>query len=144
MQRFHFPLEAVLQYRRVQAEREEARLQELHRELQYWQFQIHQLESARDEARRSLRVLAPSGAIPLANGDRYQEHVRTKISQHSRQITGCRQRVEKQQAVVIEANRQYELLKKLKEKARAEWQIAVDRQEEELAAEVFLAAWPRG
>jgi hypothetical protein len=45
---------------------------------------------------------------------------------------------------MLEARRCCRLLERLKERRRAEWQAATDREMEELAAESFLAGWSRG
>jgi hypothetical protein len=44
----------------------------------------------------------------------------------------------------MEARRRCRLLEKLKERRRAEWEKARDRELEELASESFLARWNRG
>jgi hypothetical protein len=52
--------------------------------------------------------------------------------------------LEKQQALMLEARRRCRLLERLRERRRAEWQAACDRELEEGAQESFLAGWARG
>ncbi len=52
--------------------------------------------------------------------------------------------LEAQEAVMLEARRRCRLLERLRERRRAEWQAAGDREVEELASESYLAGWARG
>lgn len=143
MKRFRFPLEVALDYRRLQAEREEARLQECQRELRYWEFQLQQLARTRDEASRELHTQAVGGFLPLRIHDAYAQHHRKQTQKFAAQAEQCREKVAQQEIRVNEARRQHRLLEKLKEKAQQEWQAAVDREQEALAAEAYLAQWNR-
>jgi hypothetical protein len=47
-------------------------------------------------------------------------------------------------AAMLEARRRCSLMEKLKERRRADWEAAANREIEALAAESFLARWNRG
>jgi hypothetical protein len=51
--------------------------------------------------------------------------------------------VAEQQVRLVDAQRDFELLEKLKTEKKAGWQAAFEREEEELASELYLAKWER-
>lgn len=59
----------------------------------------------------------------------------------ARQEEAWNQEIARQRTVWQEARLRVELLEKLKEKARLEWQVEQDREEQALAEELFLHKW---
>lgn len=143
MATFQFSMETALQYRRMQQEQEEAKLQELVRESEHWAWQDRHVEEARHESRRLAPGLAREAVLLSETQDIY---IRQLTRQH-RQILlrrqDCHRRLAAQQSKAVEAQRQVKLLEKLREKAKQEWQQEQARQLEELAGDAYLAKWNR-
>jgi hypothetical protein len=118
---FRFSLEQVRSWRLEQAELEELKLQKIH------------------QAARSVLGGARIEADALAGLDSFREHSRGKLKKIAEQTKDCRQRADTQRQKLIEMRRQFELLDRLKKKAMAEWIHARDKEQEEVAAELFLA-----
>ena len=55
----------------------------------------------------------------------------------------CQKELAARQAALLEARRRCRLLERLKERRWAEWQLARDRDLEELASDSYLAQWTR-
>jgi len=139
VKRFAFRLERVRRWRFEQASVEELKLQRLRAELR-------QLETVRggleDELRQSeSRVLAQRSIDPveLTSLGSYRSRARQKIrelEEHGRQYAA---KIVEQRQRVMEARRQAELLERLRVKAFGEWRAGLDKEQEELASELFLA-----
>lgn len=139
MKAFRFPLEQVRLYRQEQAELEELKLQRIHAELQSLQHLARQIQAEADQASRTVLGDAHIEAYFLASLDEYREHARNQLKRIAEQSRDCGKRAEVQRQRLMEMRRQFELLDRLKKKAMAEWRMARDKEQEELAAELFLA-----
>jgi hypothetical protein len=69
----------------------------------------------------------------------YREHTRGVILGIENRQRQVGEEIAQQLQKVIAARQQAELLERLKQKSRAEWQVAVDREEEALATALYLA-----
>jgi hypothetical protein len=136
---FRFSLEQVRSWRLEQAELEELKLQKIHAELQSLHSMARRVQAEADQAARSVLGGARIEADALAGLDSFREHSRGKLKKIAEQTKDCRQRADTQRQKLIEMRRQFELLDRLKKKAMAEWIHARDKEQEELAAELFLA-----
>jgi hypothetical protein len=139
MKRFAFPLESVRLWRSEQAEMEALKLQHLHRELR--DLVIHRETLAAELAAEEKAVLGQEtlDQRQLADLDSFREWVRARMVPMNARERECGTRVEVQKPRVMEARRNYELLDRLKKKARTEWQAGVDKEQEQEATELFLA-----
>ena len=138
MKRFTFPLETARQWRNRQAEIQEMRLQQLVAEKQNIEDRRVALDEELDRERRRIG----DGAIDvqrLASLDRYATFVTREQHRLAAARADCDRRIEAQRAVLMEARRAFQLIERLKEKALIEWQAAGAKEQEELAAELFLA-----
>ena len=138
MKRFTFPLETARQWRNRQAEIQEMRLQQLVAEKQNIEDRRVALDEELDRERRRIG----DGAIDvqrLASLDRYATFVTRDQHRLAAARADCERRIEAQRAVLMEARRAFQLIERLKEKALIEWQAAGAKEQEELAAELFLA-----
>jgi flagellar export protein FliJ len=141
MTTFTFRLEKVLRWRQAKLELEQFALSRLLAEFARWDAVIAQLEGARREAENAVLSCGPVAGGDLAALAAYQERV-----QKERQISldrrrNCEQRIEQQRAKLLAARREFRLLEKLRQVRRAEWETAVNREFEDLAAETYLARW---
>lgn len=139
MKRFDFPLEKVRQWRHEQAGLEEMKLQRLFGELREIEERRRRVEDELAEASRQIRGQAVPNAVDLVNLDSFRLYTATQVLQIAAIQQQCQVQVDQQRQQLVEARRRYELLDRLKQKALAEWRAQRDKEEEELAAELFLA-----
>ena len=143
MKAFAFGLEKVLEWRRIELEREEIRLRrhnaalaDLHRLRAEWDSQG---STAEEQVRHWDRV---AGSELEALGC-YRMYARTKGEELARALEQRRRERDRQQELMLEARRRLRLLERLRERRLAEWTAARDKELEELASESFLARWGR-
>jgi flagellar export protein FliJ len=139
MKAFHFPLDQVRRWRHEQAELEELKLQKIYIELRSLKALAAQVQSEYDRASQTVLGAAQAEAHELANLDSFRDFTRTKLKKIDAQIQDCQKRADAQRLRLIEFRRQFELLEKLKKKNFEEWRLGRDKEQEELAAELFLA-----
>jgi flagellar biosynthesis chaperone FliJ len=147
MKRFQFPLERVLRFRQLQAEAEQARLEQRRAELARIDEHLVELDRegtrTEDAVRRSLgaenEVL--SGQMVTYPG------YRSVLSRSRRGLSAERGRaleaIERQWAVVVEARRTCEILERARASAFGQWQAGFARELESTAGELFLNKWKK-
>lgn len=139
MKRFHFPLERVRRWRDGQAALEEVKLEQLREGLAALGAQKRGIESERARSLQQVLHQPAVEAVDLHNLDAYRVHARDQIRAIENREREAETRLEQQRQRVIQARRDAELLERLKQKALQEWQAASDREQESLAAELYLA-----
>ncbi len=139
MKRFNFSLERVRRWRSEQASVEELKLHGLRDGLRRLESVQRGVEAELSESES--RVLGQSSIDPveLTSLGSYRVGARRKIRELQEQGREYAAKIAEQRQRVLEARRQAELLDRLRAKAFGEWQGAIDREQEELAAELFLA-----
>lgn len=142
MTAFSFRLERVLEWRRAQLDVAQAAMSRLAAECARWDTILANLASARAQAEGLLG--GPVNGAELGALARYQVYVeqQRKIALDRRRDAVAR--MEQQRARVLQARRECRLLEKLRQARRAEWESAVNREFEALAAETYLAQWEPG
>lgn len=140
MKSFAFRLERVLEWRQAQLDIEQSALSRLAAEFARWEAVLANLGTARAKAEGSV-LSGPVNGMDLRALASYQEHIerQRKIAVDRRR--DCQTRLEQQRARLLDARRKHRLLEKLRQVRRAEWETAVDREFEALAAETYLAQW---
>jgi len=139
MKRFDFPLERVLRWRREQASLEEIKLQQLRSEVAQIQAARRQIESERAESESHVLTRGSIDPASLESLDSYRQYVAGKIRQLENRKRQWEAKINEQLNRVIAARRQFELLERLKQTALQEWHASMNKEQEELAAELFLA-----
>ena len=139
MKRFEFALDRVRRWRHEQAGMEELKLLELHRELDRLTLQRKSLEAESHESEQALRSAASISAEDLRHIDGFKQYVRAQSQKLELLQRQCQTRIGQQRQRLTEALRQAELLDRLKAQAFADWRSAHQKEEEALAAELFLA-----
>jgi hypothetical protein len=140
---FRFRLQKALDWRRAQLQLAEARLQ----------GQLAALAEL-DRARTALEAAGARTELevrqfrPLAGGDLTAlGNFRRLLKMRQREVAGrrmaCQKELAARQADLLEAHRRYRLLERLQERRWSEWQLARDREWEELASTSYLAQWSR-
>lgn len=141
MKRFHFPLGRVLALRQTQAELEAARLQRLDAERSAINRERLELAESGQAADRAVLGSAALEAHELAALTAHRSYVSKQDRKLQARSEEVDRRIAAQVVELTEARRRVRLLEKLRERRRAEWQAACDREQEETATEVFLARW---
>jgi flagellar export protein FliJ len=137
---FNFRLEKVLRWRQAKMELEQFALHRLAAECARWDLRLAEIEIARRQAEQ-LVLSGPVEGSDLAALARYQQHLHDEKQAAMAHRRNCEQRMEQQRALLLAARREFRLLEKLRQVRRAEWESAVNREFEALAAETYLARW---
>lgn len=142
MKKFRFSLDAALQLRRRRVESEEEQFRRIVTALEAVAAASRQLttelRSAEEDAGVSLTT-----AVELQSLDRFRAAAARRLREYEAQSESIRRDLAKQQQRLFDARRDEELLIKLKAKARAQWQLAADKELQDIADEAYLSQWAR-
>ncbi len=136
MKRFSFSLDRVRAWRQEQVQVEELRLAGLHAALRAVMTERAQVVAERRDAEVAADRGCPAEMIQLAN---YRRHLAQREQTIAVREKEQRSLAEAQRKRLLEARRQCELLHELRQKRFAAWRAAGDKEQEDLAAELFLA-----
>lgn len=139
MKRFRFPLETARRWRLEQLSFQELKLRQILAEKQALESAKQQI--AREASLSTQGVLSQSSmlAVELEELDSFRQYSRGRVQHFENQQKQCESRIIAQREKVMEARRQFELLDRLRQKAWNQWRAAGNKEQEELAAELFLA-----
>lgn len=143
MKRFAFPLEKVRRWRHEQAELEELRLQKLFSELRAIDSERQQMEAERATAEVEVRSFPDASSQDYVNLESFQHYVRGRLIQIEQKRSLHQVKVEEQRKKLLDARRRFELLESLRQKALVVWKAAEGKEQEDLAAELYLAKQQR-
>ena len=142
MKKFAFRLERLLQWRIVEQEREEGKLQLLFAEQERLDEMTRCLERNADAAEQS--VLRPDVLIEERQAlGGYRRFVAGEKQKLLRLRADLETRIEGQRRLLVEAERKVEALTQMRDDKRAEWRGQVDKEQEELVSELVIARWGR-
>ncbi len=144
MKAFHFNLDRVRDWRARQLELEESALRRMLAERAALEARAEGLERERGEARQAVAGSGSATGQDLAALDAFLRHAALEKRRLAEARAACLQRITVQQGQVLAARRRVEVIERLRERRRAEWQAASDREQENLAADLFLAKWKGG
>jgi hypothetical protein len=143
MSAFRFSLEKALEWRRKQLELEEVRYKQR-------MAAVAELDGARAalaaegiRAEAEVRQWSEIVGRDLAALGSFRLDIKKREGEIGLRRVECLREAAAQQTIMLEARRRARLLERLKERRRAEWQSAEDRELENLASESFLAQWAR-
>jgi len=139
MKRFEFPLERVRRWRSEQVSVEELKLQQLRAQLDALAIGKQQIRDELARVHQDLLGRSEIQALELETLDSYRYHVQARVRNFEQRELQCEAKIIEQRAKLLEARRRFELLDGLKQKALTEWRAAADKEQEDLAAELFLA-----
>ena len=139
MKRFDFPLETVRRWRLERAGIEELKLRQILAEKQKLATRKVQIYSEMAQTARQVLGQPSMQSLELQSLDSFRLYGRNRIRDIENQERQCEARAVEQRNRVLEARRQFELLDRLRQKALAEWRAAGNKEQEEMAAELFLA-----
>jgi flagellar export protein FliJ len=139
MKRFAFPLETVRRWRLERVDIEELKLRQILAEKQRLAATKVQIQSEVAETVRQVLGQTSVPSLELESLDSFRLYVRGRIRDLENQERQCEARIVEQRNKVLEARRQFELLERLRKKAFTEWRVAGNKEQEAMAAELFLA-----
>lgn len=141
MKRFEFTLDRVLEWRTKQVSVEEGKLEALHGELR--SIEERRAALTRDRTENEALVLQDgvAEASELRSLDDFRRYVRYQCVLLDRESTNCDARIAAQRERVRTAQRDAQLLERLKQNRRVAWKSDFDKELEEQAAEAYLAKW---
>jgi flagellar export protein FliJ len=143
MKKFSFPLETARRWRERQAEIEEVRLQALFAEKQSMEDRVAALQAELEAEHRRIEDTS-FDAGELARLDEFRVWVMRDKQRLRSSLADCEKRIAAQRAVLVETRRRFQLVDRLKDKALLEWGRAGAKEQEDLAAELYLARRGRG
>ncbi len=143
MKRFDFPLERVLRWRQEQAALEELKLRQLRVDLGRLAAARHKIEADAAESHRYVFSQAGIDAALLKSLDSYRQHSAVQIRSIESRERQWEAKIVEQLSRVMEARRKSELLERLRRDSLQRWRAAANKEQEDLAAELFLAKRPR-
>jgi hypothetical protein len=139
MKRFNFPLDRVRRWRLEQLHVEELKLQQLRAELEGLAASKRLIQDELAQTQRQVLGQAHMQSSELETLDSYQVHIRGRVRELENREWERGVKLIEQRTRVIEARRQFELLERLRKKSFGAWTKAVNKEQEDLAAELFLA-----
>ena len=137
MKRFQFSLERVLTYRRSQADIEQSKLAALETELTAIREELAKLNAA---FQQEVRTVLPN-PIDRAELGRYRMVVETQTIRLNQRIAEKQAQVLKQRELYVKANQAAEVLTKVKEKQKKNWEQELQKELDSLAMDSYLARW---
>ena len=139
MKRFDFPLETVRRWRLERAGIEELKLRQILAEKQRLAAAKRQIQGEMAHTVQQVLGQKSMQSLELESLDSFRLYVRGQLRDIENQERQCEARIVDQRSKVLEARRQFELLERLRQKALTEWRAAGNKEQEEMAAELFLA-----
>jgi flagellar FliJ protein len=137
MKRFQFSLDRVLNFRRLQADAEQAKLVRLEQELAAVEAEIRHLKEAFQAAVQSV---SPNPADRAELG-RYRMIVESQTLKFQSRRDEIASRVQLQRQLFTKARQAAEVLARLKDKQYTRWQQGLQKELDDLAMDSFLARW---
>jgi hypothetical protein len=145
MKKFTFPLERVLQYRKLQLESEHARLEQCAARLHSIERMEAELQRQKFEAEQGIREQeAPRATVRAHEVDAlsgYRYYVRRVGVQLAQRRAEAAHDLAQQRAALLDARRKYEILNRCREEAVRDWKYGFNREQESIAGELYLARW---
>jgi len=139
MKRFHFPLETVRRWRLERAGIEQLNLRQILAEKERLSAAKGQIQGQLSQTVQQVLGQPSIPAFELESLDSFSVHVRGRVRKLDSQERECEARIVDQRNKVLKARRQFELIERLRQKALTEWRAAGNKEQEDLAAELFLA-----
>jgi len=143
MKAFLFPLERALDWRRTELQLAEARLHQQLAALAELDRARAALEAAGIRAETQVREFNPLAGRDLTALGSFRLLIQVREKEIAGRRLECQRELAARQAGLLEARRRCRLLERLRERRWTEWQLARDRELEELASDSYLAQWNR-
>lgn len=139
MKIFRFPLDPAVKLWQRRLELEEVKLGQLLTRKATFHASVQRLNEQRQEVQEASARCVEVQAVELLTLHGWKQSVKQQLTDLATRIKQCDSAIEKQRVAVQEAMRSLKTLERLKEKRFEEWKKQIDKDQEELAAELFLA-----
>ncbi|HUA85560.1 MAG TPA: flagellar FliJ family protein [Bryobacteraceae bacterium] len=136
---FRFPLDKVLDWRRLLMRAEEEKLAVLQSRLQQIRQRISLLVSTQQKSEWSYRNLPSVAGSDLHSLPAFQARVNRQRTVLELEQKKCETQIEAQRAQLLKARRDYRVLEKLKERRHRAWAYELDRELENTAADAYFS-----
>jgi flagellar export protein FliJ len=141
MKAFRFPLDRALHIRRAQLEVEQAKLQILTRERERIELRVTGVIAESVAARQSLATQPLLTSGELSTMPDYQRGTKQLLQKLDLFKQDLLKKSLEQQRQTVEAERKVKLLEKLRGKRLTEWGSQAQKEQEDFAADAYLARW---
>ena len=143
MKKFSFGLERVRAWRAEQVELEKLKLRRLFDERHAMEATGALLDRELAEAEKNVRSQVRLDAQQLCALDAFKLYVKSEKSRLVARVAECDHRIAAQRQRLLDVRRQFRLLERMKRRELDDWNHALTREIDELAAEVHLSQWER-
>jgi hypothetical protein len=143
VKKFSFGLERVRAWRAEQVETEKLKLRRLFDERHALEAAGALLDRELAEAEKNVRSQVHLDAQQLCSLDAFKLYVKSEKSRLVARIAECDHRIAAQRQRLLDVRRQFRLLERMKRREWDDWNRALTREIDELAAEVHLSQWER-
>jgi len=140
---FRFPLERVLDWRRLQMRAEEEKLAALQHRLDLMNRRMSSLIAAEQKCEWGLRKQACLDGAELQALAAFQSQAKKQREGLALEQRQCEKQIEAQRARLVKSRKDYRILEKLKERRHQAWSYEADREVENTAAEAHIAKFIR-
>jgi hypothetical protein len=143
MKRFHFQLQAALEWRHRRMEQEQFRWEEMQSHHAALQAELDQADSSFSQSHKITLESPTLVAADLSALAEYRDAVELRKQRLRRESAKLEAEMIHQKSVMVEATRQFRLLEKLRDRRLQEWRKACDHELETEAGDLYLAKWNR-
>lgn len=137
MTRFRFPLERVLEWRKLQMRAEEEKLSLLQQRLDMVVSRISALASAELKSEWGLRKMVAVPGSDLHALSAFQDRARKLREALDAEKKQCDKLIAAQRTRLLRARKDFRVIEKLKERRLDAWQYLSERELEEVAADAY-------
>jgi flagellar export protein FliJ len=144
MKKFQFVLERVRSWRQEQVDLEKAKLRKLFDELHSYQAAIKLLDT---ELAGEEKAVVRAGVVDVRDLkflESFRRYILEEKGRIAKSIADCQGRIAQQRRKLVDTQRQFRLLEKMKERQWSEWTRALGKETDDLAAEIFVSQWKEG
>ena len=141
MKAFQFPLDRALKIRRIQQEIERGKLQTLTRDREQLDLSANAVRAEAANTRSALSDQPVLPAIEMSTMPDYQRGAAQRIVKLQLQKQDLLRQIVDQQNLTLEADRKVKLMERLRSQRLAEWESQVQKEQENFAADAYLARW---
>jgi flagellar export protein FliJ len=144
MKSFHFPLERVLAWRRLQVQIVESELERLHAEHHATQSRMISLTADRATFQVDLIATKHLDGTDLGAFNAFLNHSRDEHFRMHQALSVYAAKIKAQMEVVSDKRRDVRLLEKMRERRAEAWSVELSREIQQLAEDTHLGRWKRG
>jgi flagellar export protein FliJ len=144
MKAFRYRYAKVLEWRNSQLQLAKNALRAIYGEKAAIEGSIENLTRSGEQASKDFTSRKSVSGSELAVLSAYRDYIRREVEQARLRLADCGRRIEEQRGHVIQAERAWRLLDRLRERHLEAWTYETNREQESLAGDLYLAGWNRG